>query len=155
MIEFNGYISGDAKKFFLKKERKTIRSLMLVSLLLVSPILFSFFSFSNKFGLYFLCSVIVLIFIFPYVPRSKKEIKSIIPNKIFVYDDLITCVAEKYSESQYIERVKKVYDYGDFYELIFPIYRGSDKFVCQKSLLTKGTLAEFEALFSEKIERKT
>ena len=42
-----------------------------------------------------------------------------------------------------------------FYFIKFPFGKYSDKFICQKSLLTQGTLEEFEALFEGKIERKS
>lgn len=53
-----------------------------------------------------------------------------------------------------IKDVKNVYDHGEFYDLVFPFGKISGKFICQKNLLTEGTLAEFEALFDGKIVRK-
>ena len=61
---------------------------------------------------------------------------------------------EKFTESAAIEDVVKLVDYGEFYDLSFPFGKLNDKFVCQKSLLSKGTLEEFEALFEGKIIRK-
>ena len=56
-------------------------------------------------------------------------------------------------EYRNIEDVKCVRDFGEFYELVFPFGKISEKFICQKDLLSKGTLAEFEALFGDKILR--
>ena len=53
-----------------------------------------------------------------------------------------------------ISDVKKVVDHGEFYELSFVFGKVSDKFICQKSLLTKGTLEEFKAMFGDKVYRK-
>ena len=79
---------------------------------------------------------------------------TLLPKKIYVEDEYIVCVGEAYEESKFIDDVAKVIDHGEFYELVFPFGNASDKFICQKGLLTKGTLEEFEQLFSGKITRK-
>ena len=53
-----------------------------------------------------------------------------------------------------IDSVKRVVDYGEWYDFVFYYSDRDLYFVCQKSLLTKGTLEEFEALFEGKIVRK-
>ena len=53
-----------------------------------------------------------------------------------------------------IDSVDTVIDYGDWYHLLFNFEDRDTYFVCQKNLLTKGTLEEFEALFDGKIERR-
>ena len=51
------------------------------------------------------------------------------------------------------EDVKKVLDYGEFYEFrfYFPWCFGV---ICQKDLLVEGTIEEFEQFFDGKIVRK-
>ena len=48
---------------------------------------------------------------------------------------------------------KQVRDFGEFYEIVFLFGKISDKFICQKNLLTKGTLEQFESLFNGKLQR--
>lgn len=155
MIEFNGCISGKAKKHFIKKCRRFVQILLFIGMLFFCPTI-CYFAIKNKSN--FLIELFVYCFIgmfgMTYIPKSKKEEKSLTPRKIFVSDETIVCIADKYTESQSIHDVKKIKDYGDFYDLIFPIGRYSEKFICQKELLSKGTLEEFEALFEGKIERK-
>ena len=55
-----------------------------------------------------------------------------------------------------INKIKQVVDYGEFYYVVF--YMGMLFVIgamCQKNLLTKGTLEEFEAKFVDKLVRKT
>lgn len=51
-----------------------------------------------------------------------------------------------------IKKIKKVLDYGDCYYVIYGDMNNS--IVCQKDLLTEGTIEEFESLFQGKIIRK-
>ena len=55
-----------------------------------------------------------------------------------------------------ISKIKQVADYGEFYYVVF--YTGMLFVIgamCQKNLLTKGKLEEFEAKFVDKLVRKT
>ena len=80
---------------------------------------------------------------------------ALLPQLIYTERETITCVSETYTEVAHINDVSKVVDHGDFYQLVFPYGKKTNKFICQKDLLTRGSLAEFEALFIGKIERKT
>ena len=53
-----------------------------------------------------------------------------------------------------LSKVKKVVDAGDWYYVVFKGGSINSAFVCQKNLLTKGTLDEFEKLFEGKLVRK-
>ena len=76
------------------------------------------------------------------------------PKRIFVDEEYIVCVAEKYEEYRLISDADKLIDYGDFYYISFPFGKKSNNFVCQKNLLVKGTPEEFEELFADKVERR-
>lgn len=155
MIEFRGYISGAAEKHFHKKSRNLGRSLLLKSALLVLPPIISLARNTSNWKIIgYFCAFIVLILLAVHLPKSKKERIAITPKKIYTEEDYIICVSDQYVESRMIKDVKNVYDHGEFYDLVFPFGKISDKFICQKNLLTEGTLAEFEALFDGKIVRK-
>ena len=64
-------------------------------------------------------------------------------------------MTDKSEEFRLIADAAKVIDYGDFYYISFPFGKISNNFVCQKDLLTQGTLEEFEALFEGKIVKKS
>ena len=88
--------------------------------------------------------------------KDKKAYHNHSIQKVFTDNEYIVSVLVNGSEVyKLISDIKCVNDYGEFYELVFPRSAGiSDKFICQKNLLTKGTLEEFEALFEGKVVRK-
>ena len=51
-----------------------------------------------------------------------------------------------------LEKVKKVIDEGDCYQIIYVEY--SNAIICQKDLLVQGTLEEFEEIFKDKLVSK-
>lgn len=155
MIEFSGYINGKAEKHFIKKARELGQNIISVVMLLLFPSA-CYFTIKAEDSLYiklFLVLFIGLILI-AYIPKGKKEQRALTPKRIFTDGESIVCVADKYTESRFVEDVKKVKAYDEFYELVFPMGKVSEKFICQKNLLSKGTLEEFEALFDGKIIRK-
>ena len=76
------------------------------------------------------------------------------PKKIQITDETIICTADKFTDSRFISAVNKVYDYGDFYFISFVFGNISEKYVCQKNLLSKGTLDQFEKIFEPKLVKK-
>lgn len=157
MIEFNGYISGAAEKRFMWKSRKFVIILFLFAIPFSIPIIFSlktmFFK-DNAFIYTMLACFCIIPFMMYFLPQSKNTRKKLLPKRIYTKKDEIICVAEQYTESKFISDVSKVIDHGEFYELCFPFGKVSDKFICQKNLLTRGTIKEFERLFDGKIVRK-
>lgn len=53
-----------------------------------------------------------------------------------------------------VNSVKRVLDVGEWYYIIFKFGDISTSWVCQKDLLTKGTIEDFENLFENKLVRK-
>ena len=155
MIEFSGYISGIAQKHFFNKARKLGQYITMASVAILLPSII-YFSLQTKNWL-LLALYCILFFVIPLsarIPQSKKQRASIIPKRIYTEEDTIVCVADKYVEYRLLSDVKQVRDFGEFYEIIFPFGKISDKFICQKDLLTIGTIEDFEKLFEGKIVRK-
>ena len=155
MIEFNGYISGNAEKYFWEKSRKMVQKIFMVSMLLLFPIIIYAAVKTSMYGIitgYVI--LIVLVQLCTYIPKGQKEKKSLTPKLIYTEDEYIVCVADQYEEFKAICDVETVIDYGEFYALQFPIGNVSDKFICQKELLSAGSLEEFENIFDGKIVRK-
>lgn len=155
MIEFDGYIFGAAEKRFWARSRNLAQNVLLFAVLVLLPMVFRF---AERVGSWVwiagYCSLFLIIPLLLRIPKSEKEKRTLLPKKIYVEDEYIVCVGETYEESKLIDEVAKVIDHGEFYELVFPFGKVSDKFICQKCLLAKGTLEEFEQLFSGKITRK-
>jgi len=155
MIEFRGYISGAAEKRFHNKARNFGQYIMIASVSLFLPSVIHFVLKTRNWlllGLY--CTLFLIIPLLAHIPQSRKERASIIPKRIYTEEDTIVCVADKYVEYRLLSDVKQVRDFGEFYEIIFPFGKISEKFICQKDLLTIGTIEDFEKLFDGKIVRK-
>ena len=73
---------------------------------------------------------------------------------IIIDQNLISAEGIQRSETKNLDDIKKVVDMGDFYKIYFYFPHKSNLFVCQKDLIIKGTIEEFEELFSAKIMRK-
>ena len=93
------------------------------------------------------------VFLLPLAALIPQAEKSMTPKKIVVDEESIACTTDKEIVTKWISDVKQVIDHGEFYELVFPFGKISTNFICQKNLLTKGTLEEFEALFEGKITK--
>ena len=153
MIAFKGHLTGPAERRFYWKGKVTALK-MLPSVLLVLPIIIYISTlFSAPIFLYISIAVFAILPLTILIPPSKQERISLTPNLIYIEDNHIVCIAEKYEEIRKLSDIKRVIDRGEYYEIDFPYGKISEKFICQKSLLSKGTLAEFEALFDGKLEK--
>ena len=155
MVEFKGYISGAAEKHFYNKTTNLGQNFMLAGVLFLLPLIV-YFSFRIRnwrlLGLY--CTLFLVIPLLARISISRKERALITPKRIYTEEDAIVCVADKYVECRLLSDVKQVRDFGEFYEIVFPFGKISEKFICQKDLLTIGTIDDFEKLFDGKIVRK-
>lgn len=149
-IVFDGYISGEAKKYFIKRSKMLGVKMILFSLLSILPVIVCC-------SLYFKSLTILLIYlslliVFPTIGFLTSFLQykdDVIPRKIILdtEEETICCIADKYTESKFIYDIKKVTDHGEFYEVVFPFGKVSDKFICQKSLINEGSIEDFESLF--------
>ena len=155
MIEFNGELTGDCKKFLLNKQKKSQLIVSVIVLMIFSPPIVLVAIHWKIDALLFMIPL-SLFLVGSVIPISKNAQKIFMPKKVFLdlEENTIVHQCEKMERFHMIDSVKSVIDYGDWYHLIFYYSDRDMYFVCQKSLLTKGTLEEFEALFEGKIERR-
>ncbi len=155
MIEFKGYLSGKTENAFLKKGRNTVIKSFYVGELLVVPMLFYIAKLFHSPSFIFVFIGLFLVFPLLFlIPQSKKEQLATLPKLIHINEEHLISTAERYSDTKSISDVKEVIDHGEYYEITFHFGKLSDKFFCQKSLLSQGTLEEFESLFKGKITKK-
>ena len=98
-----------------------------------------------------LCAMLALwLFAAPY---SKKEAASIWEYKIRINSENVTAhnITEDIRYRTPVEKIRKVEDMGEYYLLRYALI---DCFICQKDLLTSGSLEELERIFEGKIKRK-
>lgn len=151
-IEFSGYISGVSEKRYWKKSVQLGQNVLLVGALCLLPVVIAI-KISIMYPIYL--SIILASFALVRIPKSKKEKQALLPNRIYIEDDAIVCRTNSGEEQRWIDDVKLVREFDEFYELVFPFGKASIRYICQKNLLTQGSLDEFEALFEGKIINKT
>lgn len=156
MIEFTGSLSDDTLKFYHKRFLKELQGNYIFFFVFGMPmsIFLLHFIIPLKHILCIVLPILAVVAVFaPYliVKVSKDRFA---PKRITINDGLVLLVTDNLTDSRKIEQVKKVKDYGEYYALTlsgFGYY--SSHFICQKNLLTKGSIDEFEALFEGKIKK--
>ena len=156
MIEFNGYLTGKSQKFFCKQIVKLQQKFMAVAFIVGFIILMIvFYLVFDVIALYpeVIISEIILSALALLLPniQTKKEKEKITPQKVYIENDMIVSKSNAMVDTRFMKDVKEVRDYGEFYYFVFKAY--SYRFVCQKDLLTQGTIEEFENLFAGKIKK--
>lgn len=96
-------------------------------------------------------------FMYIYVvldPPFKRQKFKIIPTRISINEkEIVAAFPDGSTATEEMKNVKKVIDYGDYYEFVFHVKSGKYYF-CQKNLLSKGTLQDFETMFQNVIVKK-
>lgn len=154
MIEFKGEISGKSKEFLLKRQVFMQFSVFLIiAIVFMIPVLLATFLLD---GIAIICSIPLLTAVLlSLLPPTQKQQKLFVPQRIFLDLEEGTVVhqCEKMERFHMLDTVAKVLHYGEWYYLVFNYSDRDQYFVCQKDLLVRGTIEEFEALFEGKIER--
>lgn len=156
MIVFEGLITDSAEKHFWKEYRKNGFIVLGIGMLFLFPVFLiaTLYIKSWLIPIIFI-SGMVFAFLVMFLPKTKKEKARMLPKKIYIRDELIVSISDEYTDTKFITDIKEVYDYGDFYVVLFPFGKLSHHFVCQKSLITNGSLEEFETLFENMIVKKS
>lgn len=156
MIEFKGELTGRSKNYLLRKQIK-------LQLIVAIPISVVLCVLVFMLALYFKENIVLLALLVPFslvigssVTPSRGSQKVFMPKRVYIdmEDGTVVQECEKAERFHMIKSVEAVMDYGEWYYLVFQFEDRDPYFICQKSLLTQGTLEEFEALFEGKIERK-
>ena len=162
MIEFKGYISGEAEKYYWKRARSFGIVILYIALTCVLPIiLLSYYGIKKQLGIdvlelpIFYSILYVIVPLLTLIPKSNSEKKKLTPCKVFTDEEYLVLVLGDGTEiHKIISDAKELRDFGDFYEVVFSNFVVNNSFVCQKNLISKGTFSEFEAIFDQKIHKK-
>lgn len=152
MIIFEGQISGECKKGVFRRSAKFafFGGLM-------SSIIFSIPTIIVAITLHWLALLFFLILIpLPFlatITPNEKDLPTFLPSKVTIDTKAGEIIAEssRFCTDAYIDDVVKVLDYGEWY--LIDVGDRDGRFICQKDLLTSGTLEEFEEIFKDKICR--
>lgn len=161
MIEFSGIVSEKCNMDRRNRARKY--TLILFSICLVFSIIFTVIFgilHDDEFKSMLICTIgmgveIVLL----ALPLTKKRLEQIkkftaIETRIIIENGMISFHNLICDRPKPISKVKKVIDMGDWYYIIFKFGDISNSWICQKDLIKKGTIEEFEKLFEDKIIRE-
>ena len=150
MIEFRGELSEECKRYLLYQQF-SMAFFFVPLLLIVFGIPAIILSFTHD----WIFSLIIPFFIFAGfmggMPPRKKDYSVMMPSRVYIEDELIVSESDRFHHERMVSEVVKVIDWGNFYEFRFsPRLRGV---VCQKDLISSGTLTDFEDMFHDKIIR--
>jgi len=147
MIEFNGEISGNSRKFiFRTQSRAMLIATSITAVIFLIPTILA--------AIYW--DALALLFIIPLammVGFSFIHYDNFVPKRIFIdtEEETIVHLSKQGERFHILSSVKCVKDYGEWYHFEFNYSDRDMYFVCQKSLLTEGSIEEFEELFADKL----
>ena len=154
MIEFSGEISKECRRYILRRESRCgmIVGLWVASIFIIPVII----AMRTVHWIHVLWIPVLIIFVLlSGLPVKKNNYSVIIPSKVSILEDgTMISESEKFHWIEDVSYVKNVIDYGGWYHIYFFYTHRNQRFICDKSIITKGTLEEFEKLFEGKIERK-
>ena len=152
MIEFKGQPTDNCARYILRRNSK-------IGWVCggISAIIFSVPTLLVAFSLHWICAIFIPLYILVAylagLPPRKKDYDLLLPSLVSfnIEEQTIVIQSERLYRECFFSEVERVVDIGDGYFFYF-----NPKFahcICQKNLLSEGTLEEFEALFADKIER--
>ena len=155
MIEFYGELSDKCQIARAKKIAKCNGVLFLtVSIIIIIPIIiWATITSKIHYALILMALFTIMIGISFAVPQ-KRSLSFKIPTRLIIDANTISTTALGGKESMKTKplvAVKKVFDRGEWYDIIFKYGNMSNSWVCQKDLIKKGTIDEFEKIFKNKI----
>lgn len=160
MIEFKGELSEKCKNVFFKRHNKTLFLVCNLTWIIIDiPIVLIGSSMSEYSYIWYIIAALfcisALLFCVPALNPQKKAFTDNLPQRITIKDGQI--IKDGTGEDCYatgkLENVKKVVDEGDWYLIVFYFpYKISDC-ICQKDLITQGSIEEFEKMFDGLIVR--
>ena len=153
MIEFRGEMSGRCKKYTLRRASRIGLIAGIISAIVFGiPLVVCIFTIHWVFVLSI--PVLVMFALLAGMPPDKKNHCLIIPSSIIINPETNTLISKsnKFYDERSIDEITHIIDYGEWYNIFFR--KRNEHFVCQKDLIFKGSLEDFETLFEGKITKK-
>ena len=181
VIEFCGVLSDRYKKYYLKKNLKILRVSISIGLaIVIVPIAILCIVLAPLYITLIVITGLTTIFLVALITISKSksladEMAKILPVKVIIENGEIAALNHEQMsqlgcdlngieslnvDGYYITDIKpisevvKVVDFGEWYCVFFSSRHLVTHYVCQKNLIVKGTIEDFEKLFKGKIVRK-
>jgi len=160
MIKFQGELSNKCKKYILTQYLKTTSCILLLSGIIIGVVLTIslYFTYPKWRDLIMLicpisAGIMTIIMSMPPLPKDRYKLYPTCIT-ISMRDGNLSYVVGNIYTVKSVADVKRVVDMGEWYRLYGFNLRGTT-LVCQKDLITEGSLEDFEMLFDGKIEKKS
>ncbi len=152
-LMFNGQISDESKRFIKKKQIKAFVIFSSIIALIGEIILgFIFIPLALHMGVVYLLFLIIPI-LFIFIGLLLGLYLKIYPETIEIDDKWIYITSNTSNKNAMDCRmhldIKKVVDMGNFYYFVFCFPHQYQYCLCQKDLLSRGSIEEFEKLFND------
>lgn len=161
MIEFNGEQSNECKLLIAREKSKKIGLLFTIINSVADIFILVFGILNNKLFVSLLTAIIFLLLaVLTFITPKKQVSKVKIDTKIVITSDTIQMdystnfYANKKTLTRKISNIKKIIDFGICYCIIFKHGDITNSWICEKSLITKGSISNFEELFCKQIIKK-
>lgn len=146
---------------FLKHLKREFYSLFLTAFIMTTPlVLIGYFANHAYSYVWFIAAGLVFTTVIlntvPVLNPQNKVFMENLPKRITIENGKL--IKEGNSEKSYVVReiqhVKKITDEGDWYQRIFYFPHKVGDCICQKDLITQGSIEEFENIFEGLIVKK-
>ena len=154
MIEFKGELSKTCKEFVVKNEANCARRAATIAYVPFAVADIIWWAVSGK--LYVLIALPALVFpvFLAGIKPREKDYGAIMTKRVMIEGNELKCEGDQFRETKTMDQIKCVIDYGEWYQIEFGFPGKSQRFICQKDLITQGTIEDFENLFADKIIRR-
>lgn len=153
MIEFTGIPTGEFKDICVRRHKKDAMKYALIFGAIISTVIIALTFLLDKLIVLFLAVPAVLIAASAIWPIKKEQYKLFSKNITIAKDGEMVAETHFGEILRAVSQVEEVVDVGGGYIIKFYHEHRTDFFLCQKDLLVKGTLDEFENFFKDKITR--
>ncbi|MDE7405873.1 MAG: hypothetical protein K2M89_03245 [Clostridiales bacterium] len=155
MITFSGEVSDNAK---LYKKKVGANAFMIgaciFSVIFCIPVLLFCIYCDWLAAMFFAPFAVIVIagIVYRFAPTNISKVQA--PFKVEIMPDIMLCTGKTFEHARYYDDVKKVIDCGEWYHMVFYMGQKNYDYICQKDLITEGTIEEFEEYFKDKLVRK-
>lgn len=152
MIVFNGEASDKAKLYYkIKGANALVIGACIFSVIWCVPVLLICIYYDWIVALFFapFAFVVIASIVYRFAPTDLNKIQT--PVKVEIMPDVMISTGKIFEYARYYDDVKKVIDYGEWYHIVFYWPHKCWSYLCQKDLITEGTIEEFEEYFKDKL----
>lgn len=154
MIEFKGELSKTCKEFVVKNEANCARRAATIACVPFAVAEIIWWAVSGKLLVLIALPVLVMAAFLAGIKPNEKGYGLIMTKWVTIEGNDLECEGDQFHETKTMDQIKCVIDYGEWYKFEFRLPGNCQRFICQKDLITQGTIEDFEKLFADKIIRR-